>query len=62
MSVYREYNSKLNQQDATFFDSFISTGAVHVLGGSSAHHQEQITVHTALGIVRQYRLKHVQRL
>ena len=40
-----------NQQDATFLDLFISTDAVHVSGGSSAHHQEHKTVHTASGIV-----------
>ena len=43
-----------NQQDATFLDLFISTDALHVSGGSSAHHQEHITVHTASGIVNQY--------
>ena len=43
-----------NQQDAVFLDLFISTDALHVSGGSSAHHQEQITAHTASGIVNQY--------
>ena len=43
-----------NQQDATFLNLFISTDALHVSGGSSAHHQEHITVHTASGIVNQY--------
>jgi len=43
-----------NQQDATFLDLFISTDALHVSGGSSAHHQEHITVHTASGVVNQY--------
>ena len=43
-----------NQQDATFLDLFISTDALLVLGGSSAHHQEHITVHRASGIVNQY--------
>ena len=43
-----------NQQDATFLDLFISTDAVHVSGGSSAHHQEHTTVHAASGIVNQY--------
>ena len=43
-----------NQQDATFLYLFISTDALHVSGGSSAHHQEHITVHTASGIVNQY--------
>ena len=43
-----------NQQDATFLNLFISTDDLHVSGGSSAHHQEHITVHTASGIVNQY--------
>ena len=43
-----------NQQDATFLDLFISTDDLHVSGGSSAHHQEHITVHTASGTVNQY--------
>jgi len=30
------------------------TDALHVSGGSSAHHQEHITVNTASGIVNQY--------
>jgi len=33
-----------NEQDATFLDLFISTDAVHVSGGSSAHHQEHKAV------------------
>jgi len=33
---------------------FIFTDAVRVPGGSSAHHQEHIIVHTASGIVNQY--------
>jgi hypothetical protein len=37
-----------------FLNSFIFTDALHVSGGSSAHHQEDITVHTASGIVNQY--------
>jgi len=37
----------------TFLDLFISTGAVHVSGGSSAHHHEHITIHTASGIANQ---------
>jgi hypothetical protein len=44
-----------NQQDATFLDPFIPTDALHVSGGSFAHHQEHITVHTASGTVNQYR-------
>ena len=43
-----------NQQDATFLDLFIPTYALHVSGGSCAHHQEHITVHTASGTVNQY--------
>ena len=43
-----------NQQDTTFLNLFISTGAVHVSGGSSTHHQERVTVHTASGIVDRY--------
>jgi len=39
-----------SQQDSTFLDLFIFTDAVHVSGGSSAHHQEHLTVHTASGI------------
>jgi hypothetical protein len=46
--------SNYNQKDATFLDSFIFTDALHVSGGSSAHHQEQTSVHTASGIVNQY--------
>jgi len=34
-----------------FLDLFIFADALHVSGGSSAHHQEHITVHTASGIV-----------
>jgi hypothetical protein len=41
-----------SQQDATFLDLLIFTGAVHVYGGFSAHHQEHIAVHTASGIVK----------
>jgi len=36
-----------NLQDATFHNLFIYTDAVHVSGGSSTHHQENITVYTA---------------
>ena len=44
-----------SQQDATFLDLFISTDALLVSGGSSAHHQEHINVHTVSGILNQYR-------
>ena len=43
-----------NQQDEAFLDLFISTDALHVSGGSSAHHQEHTTVHRASGIVNRY--------
>jgi len=43
-----------SQQDAMFLDLFISKDALHVSGGSSAHHREHATVQTALGIVNQY--------
>jgi len=43
-----------NRQNATFLDLIISTNALYVSGGSSAHHQEHKTVHTASGIVNQY--------
>jgi hypothetical protein len=33
-----------------FLNLFIFTEAVHVSGGSSAHHQEHITVHITSGI------------
>ena len=35
-------------QDAAFLDLFIFADALYVLGGSSAHHQEHTTVHTAV--------------
>ena len=37
-----------------FLNLFIFTDALHVSGGSSAHHQEHITVHKASGIVNHY--------
>jgi len=39
MSGHREYNSKL-QPTRCNVSLFISTDALHVSGGSSAHHQE----------------------
>jgi hypothetical protein len=42
------------QNGATFLHVFISTDALHVSDGSSVHHQEHKTVHTASGIVKQY--------
>jgi hypothetical protein len=44
-----------SQQDATFLEFiYFFPDALHVSGGSSTHHQEHITVHTASGIVNQY--------
>ena len=40
-----------SQQDATFFDLFISTDALHVSGGSSAHHQEHKNVKYSLQLL-----------
>jgi hypothetical protein len=37
-----------SQQDATFIDLLIFTYALHVSGGSSAHHQEHITCYVLL--------------
>jgi hypothetical protein len=53
MSVHRNTIPNYIQQDATFLDLFISKDAPHVLRGFFAHHQEHITIHTALGIVNQ---------
>jgi len=36
-----------------FLNLFIFKDVVHVTGGSLAHHQEHITVHTASGIINQ---------
>ena len=38
--IYFFINPNYSQQDATFIDLFIFTDALHVSGGSSAHHQE----------------------
>jgi len=54
MSVNLNIIPNYSQQDATFLDLFISTDDLHVSGGSSAHHLEHITVHTASGIVNHY--------
>jgi hypothetical protein len=54
MSMHRNKIPNYSQKDATFLGLFIFTDALHVSGGSSAHHQEHITVHTASGIVNQY--------
>jgi len=54
MSMHCNIIPNYSQQDATFLDLFIFTDAVHISGGSSAHHQEHITVHTDSGIVDEY--------
>jgi hypothetical protein len=51
MSVHCNIIPNYSQQDAMFLDLSIFTGALHVSGGSSAHRQEHITVHTTSGIV-----------
>jgi len=43
MNIFPSYK----KQNATFLVLFISTNVLHVSGGSSAHHQEHKTVHTA---------------
>ena len=53
MSVHRNIITNYSQQDATFL-KFIITDVLHLSVGSSAHHQEHKTVHTASGIVNQY--------
>jgi hypothetical protein len=50
MSVHPDIIPDYSQQDAMFLDLFIFTGALHVSGGSSAHHQEHITVYIISGI------------
>ena len=53
MSVHRKYISKVQPTRCNvFFDLFISLIALHILGRSSAHHQEHKTVHTTSGIVK----------
>jgi hypothetical protein len=54
MFLYRNIIPNYSQQDATFVDLLVFTDALNVSGGSSAHHQEHITVHTASVIVNQY--------
>ena len=55
MSVHRNIIPNYSQQDATFLDLFIFTDVLHVSGGSSTHHQEHITVHTAVHTVHTWR-------
>jgi hypothetical protein len=54
MSMHRNIIPYYSQQDAMFLDLLSFTDALQVSGVSSVHHQEQITVHTAPGIVNQY--------
>ena len=53
MSVRRNIITNYSQQIQLFLNLFIFIDVLHVSGGSSAHHQEHITVHTASGIVNQ---------
>jgi hypothetical protein len=50
--THTEVIPNYSQQDATFLDLFFFTDALHVSDGSSAHHQEHTTVHTASGTVK----------
>ena len=49
--IYINIFPNCNQQEATFLDLFVSADALHVSGGSSAHHQEHKTVRTASSFV-----------
>ena len=44
--VHRNIIPNYSQQDETFLHLFIFTNALHVSGGSSAHHQEHITTYS----------------
>jgi len=53
MSMYCKYISAVQPTRCNVFSIYLFIKiAVHVLGGSSAHHQEHKTVHTASGIVK----------
>jgi hypothetical protein len=53
MSVHLKYISKIQTKRYNVFSIYLFLQiALHVSGGSSAHHQEHKTVHTALGIVK----------
>jgi hypothetical protein len=54
MSVYRKTITNYSQQNATFLEFIYFYIAINISDGSSAHHQEHITVRTASGIVNQY--------
>ena len=47
---------KLNQQDATLHNDFITTIVLHISGGSSAHHQKLKTLYTTSGSRRGFLL------
>jgi len=53
MSVHRKYISKIQPTRCKVFSIYLFLKiALHVSGGSSAHHQEHKTVHRASGTVR----------
>jgi hypothetical protein len=53
MSVHRKYISKVQPTRCNIFSIHLFLKiALHVSGGSAAHHQEHTTVHTASGIVK----------
>jgi len=53
MSVHRKYISKVQPKRCNVFSIYLFLkNALHVLGGSSAHHQEHKTGHTASDIVK----------
>jgi hypothetical protein len=47
---------KHNQQDEMLHNGVFTVNALHVSGGSSAHHQELKTVYTASGICQAFLL------
>ena len=53
MSVHCKYMSKVEPTKCNVFSIYLFLQiALHFSGGSSAHHQEHKTVHTASGIVK----------
>ena len=48
--MHHKIFTNYNQRDETFLNLFSSQDALHVSGGSAAHHQEHKTVHTASDI------------
>ena len=49
--MYLSMTNKMQRDTIVFF---FTTDALHVSGGSSAHHQELKAVHTASGICRAF--------